>query len=200
MRSKWLIVLLSIAIAQGIDKNRPKFSPGPVTDYSCRQTNDKVTLAARPFITEEAAQPAFGKLNPYRHGVLPILVIVQNDSQQTLALDGMRVEFITADRERVEATPAADIRFLSGPRKPSLTPGPIPGRVPRVSRNKNPLNAWEIEGRAFSARMLPAKESASGFFYFQATYRGGSRLYVTGMREASSGKELLYFELPLDTK
>jgi hypothetical protein len=46
--------------------------------------------------------------------------------------------------------------------------------------------------------MLPAKESASGFFYFQATYRSGSKLYLRGIRQASTGKELLYFEIALD--
>jgi len=198
MRSKWLIVLLSIAAAQGTGKDQPKFSPGPITDYPNRQTSDQVTVAAHPYITEADAQPAFGKVNPYRHGVLPILIIIRNDSEQTLALDRMTVEFITPSRDQVEATPAADIRFLAGPRQPSLTPGPIPGRTPRVSRNKNPLNTWEIEGRAFSARMLPPKESASGFFYFQTRYRGGSKLYLTGIRQASSGRELLYFEITLD--
>lgn len=198
MRSKLLIVLLSIAAAQGAGKDRPKFSPGPITDYPNRQTSDQVTVAAHPYITEADAQPAFGKVNPYHHGVLPVLIIIRNDSDQTLALDRMRVEFITPSRDRVEATPAADIRFLTGPRQPSLTPGPIPGRTPRVSRNKNPLNTWEIEGRAFSARMLPPKESASGFFYFQAPYRSGSKLYLTGIRQASTGKELLYFEIVLD--
>ena len=198
MRSNWLIVLLSIAAAQGTGKDQPKFSPGPIGNYPNRQTSDQVTVAAQPYTREAEAQAAFGKVNPYRHGVLPILVIVQNDSDQSLALDRMIVEFITPSRDRVEATPAADIRFLTGPRQPSLTPGPIPGRIPRISRNKNPLNTWEIEGRAFSARMLPPKESASGFFYFQAPYRSGSKLYLTGIRQASSGKELLYFEIVLD--
>lgn len=195
---KWLIVLLSIAAAQAPGKDRPKFSPGPITSYPNRQTSDQVTVAVHPCITEADAQAAFGKVNPYRHGVLPILVILQNDSGQALALDHMTVEFITPDRDRIEATPPSDIRFLSGPRQPSLTPGPIPGRIPRVSRNKNPLNTWEIEGRAFSARMLPPKESASGFFYFQTTYRSGSKLYLRGIRQASTGKELLYFEITLD--
>ena len=41
-------------------------------------------------------------------------------------------------------------------------------------------------------------QSANGFFYFQTAHRQGARLYLTGIREAATGKELFYFEIPLD--
>lgn len=157
-----------------------------------------MTVAARAYTSEEQAKAAFGKLNPYRHGVLPILVIIENGSNQTLALDRMRVEYLTPERRRVEATPADEVRYIQGPERPGMVTGPIPGGRPRLSRRKNPLDAWEIEGRAFAARVLPPKQTASGFFYFQAPYRSGGTLYVTGLREAASGRELFYFEIPLE--
>ncbi len=46
--------------------------------------------------------------------------------------------------------------------------------------------------------MIPPGESASGFFYFQTGHRSGSKLYVSGLRDAISGQEILYFELPLE--
>lgn len=198
LTGKWLIVLLSITAAGAGEKEKPKFTPGPVTDYPNRQAIEQVTIAVAPFFREVDTAKAFGKLNPNKYGVLPVLVIVQNDSGKTLALDRLNVEFMTPDHDHIEATPAADIRYLSGPGRPNLYPGPIPGRAPHISKTKNPLNAWEIEGRAFTARMLPPKESASGFFYFRAPYRSGSTVFLRGIREASSGKELFYFEIPLD--
>ncbi len=62
---------------------------------------------------------------------------------------------------------------------------------------ENPLTEWEIEGRAFSAEMLPAGNSASGFVYFQSGLERGATLYVSGIAEAASGKQLLYFEIPM---
>jgi hypothetical protein len=73
-------------------------------------------------------------------------------------------------------------------------PGP-----PKVLKKKNPLDAWEIEGRAFAAQMLAPGQTASGFFYFQTGLQRGATIYLTGMTEASSGKELLFFELPLSS-
>jgi hypothetical protein len=34
--------------------------------------------------------------------------------------------------------------------------------------------------------------------YFRTGHRSGSNLYVTGLREAGSGKELFFFEIPLE--
>ena len=46
--------------------------------------------------------------------------------------------------------------------------------------------------------MLPAHESANGFFYFQTEHRPGAKFYLTGIKVASTGKDILYFEIPLD--
>jgi hypothetical protein len=46
--------------------------------------------------------------------------------------------------------------------------------------------------------MLPPGDSAYGFFYFQTGHSRGTSLYISGIREAQSGKELFYFEIPLD--
>ena len=59
------------------------------------------------------------------------------------------------------------------------------------------MDAWEIEGRAFAAESLPSGNSASGFFYFQTAYHPSATIYISGVREAASGKELLYFEVPV---
>jgi hypothetical protein len=201
LTSKALIALLSIAAGAGAaEKERPKFTPGPVTSYPSRQTVQKVTIAAEPFDTRTLAETAFGKVDLNRYGVLPVLIVVENGTGQVLALDRIKVELISPDRQHVEATPASELKYLKGPDRPKVYTGPVPGGPPHLSKKKNPFNAWEIEGRAFTARMLPPKETASGFFYFQAPYRNGSTLYLTGLRDARSGQELFYFEIPLQQK
>jgi hypothetical protein len=193
-RCKCLILLLSIAAVQGADKD-DRFAPGPASSYEAKQKIGDVTIAAVVYETDEQAKPAFGKLNPYKHGVLPILVIIQNDSKEALRLDHMRVEYVRQDRQRIEATPANEVAYLNGPRRPTISSSPLP----RLSRKKNPLAAWEIEGRAFAAKMLPAGDSAHGFFYFQTVHSPGAHLYLTGIEQASTGKELFYYEILLSS-
>jgi hypothetical protein len=177
-------------------KNESKFSAGPASSYSTRQTNDRVTVAAVAYDSEELAHTAFGKLNPYQHGILPVLVIIQNDTDQALKLDHLTVEYTGVDNHHVDATSVYEVQTLGGVPPPKMPNGsPIPHR-----KYKNPLNAWEIEGRAFEAKMLPAHESASGFFYFQTAHRPGAKFYLTGIKEAATGKDIFFFEVPLDKK
>jgi hypothetical protein len=182
--------------AEPADKDRPKFENAPAASLASHQTSEKVTIGADVYDTAEKARLAFGKLNPYQYGIVPVLVVIQNDSNQAIRVDRMKVDYVAPDGGHVDATPAQEVRYLSGPRQPKVVSGPLPTSGPHISRKKNPLDAWEIEGRAFSAKMIPPGQSAGGFFYFQTGHRPGARLYVSGVQEAASGRELLYFEFP----
>jgi hypothetical protein len=189
-----LLLLLSIA-AHGADKDK-RFRVNPAASYPNKQTGAGLTIAAVPFTTGEQAKSAFGKVNPYEHGVLPILLVMQNDSDKVLRLSGMSVHLVGPDRSKVEAVPAGEVQYLEGPQRPNFGGSPVPNPFPRKKRSK--LAAPEIEGLGFHAKMLPAGESAHGFVYFQAGLRKGSILYISGIAEAASGKELLYFEVPVE--
>ena len=178
------------------DKEDKVFRAGPAASYASHQTSEKVTIGVKAYVDDEESKPVFGKHNPYNYGVLPVLVVIQNDSGKTIKVSPLEVVWMLPDRDRVEATPAKDVRYLSPVKRPS----PVQGPLPKLVGHKNPLDTWEIEGRAFSAEVLPPGQSASGFFYFQTGYERGASLYVSGLREAGSGKELLYFEIPVVEK
>ena len=200
-RNKLLILLglvASIPVAYGVDKegDKAKFTP-PAIESISNQTNEAVTVAAAAYIRESDAKAAFGKLNPYEHGVLPVLVMIRNAGKGTIRLSTMKVEYVDVNRDRIEPTPASDVRYANkGPRRPNMNPGPIPGV--RLGGRKNPLENEAIEIRAFTAKMLPPGESAHGFIYFRTGHRKGAKLYVAGLQDAATGKDLFYFELPLD--
>ena len=192
------MVLLSIAAKGGDDKDKPRFAPGPASSYPSHQTLDNITIAALPYVTEEQSKIAFGKANPYKYGVLPVLVVLENGTGKALRLD-ISAEFIDPGNRHVEATPAEDVIFIgSGVKRPKL-PGqtPYPNPFPHGPK-KGPLNTDEITTRAFAAKMLPAGESAYGFFYFQTQNMPGSKIYLTGFKDATTGKDYFYFEVPID--
>ena len=192
---KRLALLMSIAAAFAADK-QPPFQPGPAVSFANHQTNDKVTMGADPYVMGDKVKVAFGKVDPYQYGVLPVLVVIQNDSSASIKLDGLKVEYVGPHNDRVDATPAKDVRYVKAPQRPNVIDGPA-GRVPKILGKKNPLDEWEIEGHAFAAQMLAPGQTASGFFYFQTGLQRGATIYLRGMTDASSGKELLFFELPL---
>jgi hypothetical protein len=192
-----LISLMAVAtLAADNNKDAAKFSPGPASSYPAKQTNDHVTVAVVAYDTEELAHTAFGKLNPNQYGVLPILVIIQNDTDQALKLEHLDVEYTGIDGRRVEATPAGEVQTLGGTDRPDV---PVARPIPIHRKHKNPLDVWEIDGRSFAAKLLPPHESANGFFYFQTAHRPGSKFYLTGVKVAATGQDIFYFEIPLET-
>jgi hypothetical protein len=193
------LLMASAAIAGAADKDKTTFQPRPVSEYPHRQTSEKVTIAAAALTTDEQTKEPFGKVNPWRFGVLPVLVVIQNDSKDAIRLDRLKFVYVLPDSGRIDATPASDVKYLEGARRPSAVPGPMGGV--HLSKGKSPLGEWEIEGRAFSAKMIPAGQSASGFVYFQTRNASdAASVYISGLVNAASGNELYYFEIPLSGK
>jgi len=200
MKRVALIVLLSIPAAMAADKDKGRFVPEPASTYPGHQTQEGITIAAVPYVTEEQAKSAFGKVNPYERGILPVLVIIENGSGKPLRMD-LKVQFVDPDNHHLDDYPPEDVIYYQGVKKPpTIGPStPLPIRLPRREK-KGPLNTPEIVNRALSVKLIPNGEKAYGFFYFEAEHRPGSKLYINGLSDASSGKQYFYFELPLDSK
>ena len=192
---KSLALLLSISVGLAADKETP-FQAAPAASYASHQSNAQITIGVDPCVTADKVKLAFGKLEPNQFGILPVLVVIQNDSGKAIRLDRLKVEYQGPNHDRVDATPAKDVRYLNPPQRPGAIDGPA-GRVKVLKSRKNPLDEWEIEGRALTALMLPPGQSASGFVYFQTGLQPGATIYLSGLYEAGTGKEIFYFELPL---
>jgi hypothetical protein len=184
---------MSIAAVFAADK---EFKVPPASTFAHKQSNEQVTIGAEAYVNGEKVRLAFGKVVPYDYGVLPVLVAIQNDSGKTLKLNRVKVEYVGPHGDRVLATPAREVRFVIPPKRPGVMGGPR-GPLPLPAK-KNPLNEWEIEGRAFAAEMLPAGQPAYGFFYFRTDLERGATIYFNGITEAASGRDLFYFEIPLE--
>lgn len=188
-----LLLLLSIpgwAVDKGLKVEK-------ASTYPNKQTNNGLTIAAVPYSTQSQTKPIFGKVDFDEFGLLPVLLIFQNDAGKALRLDRMEIHYVTPSRREVVNTPASDVMYLDGPKRPNLGPGRYPNPLP-PRKKKSKLAAPEIEGFAMNAKMLPAGDNAHGFVYFQIEHRPGAHVYIRGIEEASTGKELLFFEIPLE--
>src|SRR6516162_5513567 len=96
---KRLALFLSISAAFAADKDLT-FRAQPVNSYAHHQTNSQVTIAVQPYTTEDQQKEPFGKLDLYRLGILPVLVVIQNDSGQAIRLDAMKAEYVGPNGSR----------------------------------------------------------------------------------------------------
>lgn len=195
---RWLLRLVSsIAIAAGLCFAADKpFQPRPAEQYAAKQTSSGVTIGAQAYTTDDQTKEPFGKLNPWQYNILPVLVVIHNTSPNAIRVGDARFQYELPDGTKIDSTPAGDVKYSRGPKQPSARVGPIGGV--RIGGKKNPLAAQEIEVRAFSAKVIPAGDTASGFVYFETDVASaGAQLYITGLSDAVTGKELFFFEFPL---
>jgi hypothetical protein len=194
-------LILSIALAAAILLAAPwsddkPFQAGKAGDYA-HQMSEQVLVGAKAFDNADLTAEAFGKKTDLlKYGVLPVLVVIENRRDKSINLQDLEVSLVGADGRHVAATSPDDIPFIGtdGRRRPKQ-PGvglPIP-----LPKKKNPLAGPEIPARAFAAKMLPPGDSTSGFFYFEAQAEVGDSIYLNGMKDARSGKDILYFEFAL---
>ncbi len=193
------VALLLTACVQAEKKPEP-FRPAAIETYASKQTNQGLTVAAVAYDDADEAKAAFGKVNPYEHGILPVLLLFKNESKKTLNLELARFQYLVPGSRKLDETPAEDLARLKGPARPRYNPTPLPTTIPGLKRNKNPLQSPVIIERAFSAKMLPPGESAYGFVYFQTGHTRTAKLYITGITEAQTSQELFYVEVPLGAK
>jgi hypothetical protein len=182
-------------VALAADKDK-RFAPQAASSYPGHQTANGITIAAVPYTREDETKAAFGKANPYKFGVLPILLVIQNDTGKALRLN-LQTELVDLQNDRADPMKPSDVKLWDGVRnKDYRMPMPMPIPLPR--HTKGPLDVPEIDGLAFAAKLLPEHSSVHGFYYFDSALRPGAYLYVNGLADAASGKEFLYFEVPFE--
>jgi hypothetical protein len=196
MRRAVIVLLIITAAAFAVDKK--DLGVSKAASYPGHVTQDKITIAAKPYNTDELAKLAFGKAKPHEYGIMPVLVVIQNDTGKVLSLN-LKAEFVSKNGGHGEAMPPDDVARWEGIQKrPDISKPTAPIPLPR--KIKGPLNTPEIAGRAFSVKLLPPGASANGFFYFEASEVQGATLYLSGINDAASNQAYFYFEIPLDAR
>ncbi len=165
---------------------------------------EHVSIAIDPYDMPDKAS-IFG-INYREHGLLPMQLVVSNDSDQALDLTKMTIELITHNRSKLRAATKDDLyRRLSKVKRrgdePSRNPFPVPlpRKGPDVGLSKQARQ--ELEAAQFNADIVKPHTSRAGFIFFDiegiSQPLPGAHLYVSDITD-SRGQELMYFEIPLE--
>jgi hypothetical protein len=164
---------------------------------------EHVVIAAVPYDTKE--QGKIFRVRYIESNFLPIYVVITNNGDQPLALDQARIDFLTATGQRIPAAQPEDVErrmtHITGPGKLIPLPEPLP---PMHSKPKSPDKKIEADFNQFeySAITVPPHSTRAGFLFYDMQGLGntplkGASLVLRELRTAS-GKELFYFQIPLD--
>jgi hypothetical protein len=175
-------------------KTHPAFSY-PAHDHHAKEN---VTVGLDPY--DDLAKARVFTVNYHDHDLLPVLLVITNDSDQPIELSGMNPELVTADHAKLSAATEDDIlRRISHPRA-SGARVPVPFPTKRVKGGVNSKELDEIQSAQFKAKAVEPRSSQAGFLFFDVSDLQnpllGAHFYLTGVRD-SSGHELMYFDVEL---
>ena len=206
LRPLLCLVLLFFAGAVSA-KDKKTFEPPAAyhaNSYPARSfdAQEHVTIAADPYDMPDKA--AIFAADYASSGLLPVRIIISNDSDAPLALTDLKVEMVTNSRDKLVPQRPEDImrrlsRTDSRPDEQRQVPLPLPHRKPKKAVKEEVQD--EIERSQFLARAVEAHSTQSGFMFFDVADSrnplAGANLYVSGIRN-SKGTELIYFEIPME--
>ena len=173
--------------------------------YPARDAHDdeKVTIAADPYDTQDKASPVFN-LDYRDKGLLPVYLIVTNDGDQPVALTAMKVQLVTSDRTKIWSAEADDLyrKFSRVKRRgdePRINPLPLPRKGSEAGVPKEGLS--ELQNAPFMAKAVEPHSTAAGFVFFDVGDNSqplaGAHLYVMNVRDAN-GHDLMFFDIPME--
>ena len=197
--STTIVLAASILCFAGKEFTMPKTQPAaayPAHDY---HSNEKVTVGLDPYNTPEKTK--IFVVNYRELDLLPVLMVITNDSDSPISLTDIKAQLVTADGTKLSPATEDDVyRRVSHPTA-SGTRVPLP--FPTGGRVKGGVNTkqWsEITNAQFKAKAVEPRGSQAGFLFFDISDvkepLKGATFYLTRVHDAS-GNDLMYFEIPL---
>lgn len=164
---------------------------------------EHVTIAAEPYDTREKEK--IFRVQYVENGFMPIYIVVTNNSDQPISLDQARIDFVSAENDRIPAAQPEDVdrrmSHVTGAGKVVPLPAPLP---PVKTKPKTPDKKIEEDFTDFqyNAVTVPAHSTRAGFLFYDVQGLGdsplkGAKLTLRDLQDAK-GKQLFYFEIPLD--
>jgi hypothetical protein len=200
---------LLLPLTAHAEKARHPAPPQPASTYVCNETHERVTIAAEPGDTKETRPNT--RLDYFSHGMMPMRVIVTNDTDKPVTLDDARIHVITATNAVIHAATLDDlqrrmftIKSSTGTKVPLPLPIPIPVTTGKKNVDKKILDDDTDFG--FQTTTVPPHATVAGYLYYDmqdldndstALFLQNATLELRKVRFASSADYIDSYEIPL---
>jgi hypothetical protein len=168
--------------------------------YPAQLTSERVTIAVQPLFTDALAARVFDKLDMVTRGIMPLAVIIYNDNEFPVEVDGLSIELIH-DLDHVRSLSPNEVVTRLFKKDKNWMP-----RVPTSPRSE--INADALDD--FDAKFLMQKTVAphsqeAGFLYLHipdssdlVTYLSTSFVYIPKIYRQDTGSRMIFFEIGLN--
>jgi hypothetical protein len=174
----------------------------PATDFAAVEVHadEKLAIAADPYDSKE--KMALFRVDYISHGVLPVRLIVTNNSDRPISLRDARILFVTNLGDRIQAADPEDVERLMTRREKEgakIPIGPLSVHTKAKASDKN--IEQDFDTFEFQALVVEPHTTRAGFLFYDVSGLThplqGALLNLHTIKDAD-GKELFYFEIPFE--
>ena len=170
--------------------------------------HDGMSVSADPYTDPARVKEKFGKANPLAVGILPIEVVMRNETSEPLRVDlrTVQLEFpVRGGRlQGIDWLAVGDVAIMiahpKGTPAPEARRFPIAKPVPQTD-SKTMKMAEMLQPMALDTDLVPPNGMIHGFLFFEVghdlSFLANASLYVPDVVSMQSKKPLIFFEVPL---
>jgi hypothetical protein len=204
-RRLWLFAVLfplACFAAWAAYKPRP-WTPRPRTGYAATQTSQGVTIAVDPLFQDALAAQVFDKPDIVSRGIMPLGIIVFNDNDFPIQVDGGSIELVEAEDRARTLEPSQVLPMLFSRKGKSIG---LPVPIPRSSGSEPypPEARDDFEHKFLAEKTIEAHQSGGGFLFFRVPQAANwtrqlttATVYIPEVHRQDTGAELVFFEIDL---
>lgn len=176
----------------------------PATSFAAVEVheNEKVAIAAEPYDTKQ--KESIFRVDYLGHGVMPVRLIITNNSDRPISLRDARILFQTRSGDRIQAAEPEDIERLMTRKERQGGRIPMPGPIPTIKLKPKASNKdieEDFQTFEYGALVVEPHTTRAGFLFYDVSQLAdplkGSKLHLHELKDAD-GHELFYFEIPFD--
>ncbi|HXB62851.1 MAG TPA: hypothetical protein VNU94_08395 [Acidobacteriaceae bacterium] len=162
--------------------------------------NEGVSIAADPFDTEDRTH--FFRLDYLKYGLMPIRIIVTNTGDRPISLDDVRIQFISAEDDRIPAANPDEIdRRMNHTGNPMDKKLNVPFPLPHGKGSNQKIDD-DMYDFGFPGTTVDPHKTLSGFLLYDVSTLDkpvlqGAQIYVKMVKD-HDGNELFPFTIDLN--
>ena len=202
MRTIPLFLIWLALPALASDHTPPPVQPATAFPAVEVHGDEKVAIAAEPYDTRE--KESIFRVDYLGHGVMPVRLIVTNNSNRPISLRDARILFMTAAGDKIQAAEPEDVERLMTRREREGKKIPMPGPIPSIKLKPKASNKdieADFDTFEYAALVVEPHTTRAGFLFYDVSQLDnplqGAKLHLHKLRNAD-GDELFYFEIPFD--